>query len=196
MLEYWALSFDAPVRAAAERVLEHSCARRQENGSFEGWGFEPGKPAFTHTIAYTLQGFAESSRLTEDMAWRDAVLPALEKLRKSAELNGGRLPGSFDNAWRPDKSYECITGSAQVAACFLLADQLDPDPRWVNAAAKLVDRVIASQAAPLSPAPTGGVPGSVPLYGAYMWMRYPNWAAKFGIDAVLRLEAGLARLDG
>jgi len=37
----------------------------------------------------------------------------------------------------------------------------------------------------------GGVPGSYPRSGGYMKNRYPNWAAKFFMDALmLQLEAG------
>lgn len=31
----------------------------------------------------------------------------------------------------------------------------------------------------------GGVPGSHPLYGKYMYLWYPNWASKFFADALL-----------
>jgi hypothetical protein len=37
----------------------------------------------------------------------------------------------------------------------------------------------------------GGIPGSHPLKGGYMKNRYPNWAAKFFMDALmLQMEAG------
>ncbi|TAL88652.1 MAG: hypothetical protein EPN71_14680, partial [Rhodanobacter sp.] len=37
----------------------------------------------------------------------------------------------------------------------------------------------------------GGVPGSHPRSGGYMKNRYPNWAAKFFMDALmLQLERG------
>ena len=35
----------------------------------------------------------------------------------------------------------------------------------------------------------GGIAGSFPIYGPYERMKYPNWAAKFFIDALLALEA-------
>lgn len=31
----------------------------------------------------------------------------------------------------------------------------------------------------------GGILGSYPIYGSYMTYRYPNWAAKYFIDALL-----------
>ena len=41
------------------------------------------------------------------------------------------------------------------------------------------------------PAVRGGLPGSHPIGGGYMKNRYPNWAAKFFMDALmLQLQAG------
>ncbi len=196
MLEYWAVTDEERVRTAAERVLARTAKALQPNGAIEGWSFTPNEPAFTHTIAYTLQGFLESARLTGASEWRDVALPGLERLRRAAELAHGRLPGAFSADWQANKTYECVTGSAQISSCFLLAFNADSDIRWVNAAAKLVDRVINAQADIWSLAPSGGIPGSSPLHGDYMRFRYPNWAAKFGIDAVFGLDDALAKLNG
>jgi hypothetical protein len=35
----------------------------------------------------------------------------------------------------------------------------------------------------------GGIPGSDPIWGDYLTMALPNWAAKYFIDALLRKEA-------
>ena len=39
-----------------------------------------------------------------------------------------------------------------------------------------------------NPGVRGGMPGSFPINGGYMTYRYPNWAAKFFMDALM-LEA-------
>jgi hypothetical protein len=35
----------------------------------------------------------------------------------------------------------------------------------------------------------GGIPGSQPIWGDYIQMALPNWAAKYFIDAMLKKEA-------
>jgi hypothetical protein len=193
MLEVWRLDGDDRVRAAAERVLAGVLARRRDNGAFAGWGFAPDRPAFTHTIAYTLRGLLESARLLHD--WRRFGAPAeaaLEILRHRAELAGGCLPGAFAEDWGADRRFVCVTGCAQVALCLLILDARAPDLRLVNAACKLVDTVCRYQRLVGPSGVRGAVPGSRPLWGRYMRLRYPNWAAKFHADALDRL---IDRLD-
>lgn len=183
----------AETRAAAVRVLDHALAQRRENGSFAGWEFDPGKPAFTHTIAYTIEGLLGAAAMLEDGdRYRDATAAAVERLYRQAELNNGRLPGRFSANWRPDRSFVCVTGSAQTSICLLLFERSSPDLRLVNAAAKLADANCRIQAKPSHRLLGGDIPGSDPLLGPYMRGRYPNWASKFHIDALLML---LGRLD-
>jgi hypothetical protein len=194
MLEVWRLNRDAAVRDAAERVLRNVLGRRRSTGAFAGWGFVPDRPAFTHTIAYTLRGLLESARLLDD--WPRYGAPtqeALEILRRRAELAGGRLPGAFDENWRADTSFICVTGCAQVALCLLLAEAQAPDLRLVNAACKLVDTVCGRQRLAGPRGIRGAVPGSAPFWGRYMRLRYPNWAAKFHTDALIGLIDRLGR---
>ena len=191
MLEVWAETGDAAIRKSAEHALERILLRRRENGAFEGWGFGEEGRAFTHTIAYTLRGILECSRLLD--AWDDVgarAVPALERLVRKAELSGGRLAGELDLQWRGSGDFVCLTGNAQIAICLLTWERRERDLRLVNAAAKLVDRVCAAQSLQH---PVGGirgaVAGSAPVWGRYMALRYPNWAAKYHCDALARLSA-------
>jgi hypothetical protein len=188
MLEYAKFARDGVVEEAAERVLGAMLARRLANGSFSGWGFSPSEPAYTHTIAYTVQGFLECARLTANNALAVAVGDAVERLRRSAERSNGRLPGRFSEDGTPDKRFECVTGSAQTATCLMLLHQLEPDLRLINGAAKLVDRVCQLQSRIPVKSLRGAIPGSNPLWGRYMRMRYPNWAVKFHADSLMMLS--------
>ncbi|HVS12049.1 MAG TPA: hypothetical protein VMS76_19470 [Planctomycetota bacterium] len=194
MLEVWKRTGEEPLRDAAERFLARVLARRRENGSFERWGFGDSPRAFTHTIAYTLRGLLESARILGD--WERYGAPAadaLERLLKKAELAGGWLPGELDGEWHATSSAVCLTGSAQTAINLLLWERQEPDLRIVNAAAKLVDRVCETQHVehPIAGV-RGAVAGSWPLWGGYMTLRYPNWAAKYHADALTMLERRLA----
>jgi hypothetical protein len=183
---------EATIRDAALGVLDAVLTRRLASGAFTGWGFEPDEPAFTHTIAYTLQGLVESARLLGD--WPRYGEPAeqgLVQLARRGELAGGRLPGRLGDDWRPAAGFVCLTGNAQSALCLLIWDERRPDLRLVNAAAKLVDAVCDSQRLRGLRAARGAVAGSSPLHSRYMSLRYPNWAAKFHCDALLGLRKRL-----
>lgn len=193
MLEVWALNGDESLRQAAQRVLDRALNDRLENGAFGKWSFQEAKPAFTHTIAYTLRGFLESARLLNlHEAYAEPTFLALEVLLRRSELSRGRLSGTFDCDWRGDSSFACLTGCSQIAICLLIRDEIEPDLRLVNCAAKLVDFVCSTQMLGRLNPLRGAVAGSRPFWGKYMMMRYPNWAAKFHADALMRL---VRRLD-
>lgn len=196
MLEYAATFGGDRVGEAAVRVLKNALGTRAANGRFSGWGFDAGGPAFTHTIAYTLQGFLESARLLNDRVYLAGAETALERLRRAAELHNGRLPGAYADDWSADRGFECATGSAQTAICLLLWHQLDPDVRLLNAAAKLVDRVCELQCLAPWPPLRGAIPGSRPLWARYMRFRYPNWAVKFHADALAGMSDALEAAHG
>lgn len=190
MLQAWELTGVDEIRDAALRVLRRIIALKTPQGAISGWGFDPGKPAFTHTIAYTLRGLIESAFILDDWAsFGEPCLPALEKLYRRSELANGRLPGAFHEDWRAVNWYSCLTGNAQIALCLLRLEQKENDLRLVNAAAKLVDFVCSRQRTESGLAATrGAVAGSSPPWGRYMFMRYPNWAAKYHADALMLLR--------
>ena len=192
MLEVWKRTGETAIGEAAGAVLDAVVTRRQDNGAFRGWAFEEGKPAFTHTIAYTLWGLLASAELVGDWSrFGEPTVQALELLTRRAELAGGRLPGAFDERWKKAGDYVCLTGNAQIALCLLLWEARAPDLRLVNAAAKLVDFVCDVQSNTIGSRARGAVAGSHPLWGPYMRMRYPNWAAKYHCDALVRLVSRL-----
>jgi hypothetical protein len=163
------------------------------NGAFSAWSFAPGKPAFTHTIAYTLQGCIETGRLLDrwDEFAQPMEKPAMRLLR-SLELKK-HLAGAFDDAWRPVTWYACLTGNCQMASVWMRFYERTGDPRWLNAADRAVELVRRTQPRrPWLAGCRGGIAGSSPLFGRYLMGRYPNWAAKFYGDAVCDLQDHLA----
>lgn len=172
------------ISTSALKVLDKMSSRALSNGSFEYWGFNKNQPAFTHTIAYTLRGFIESSLLIQDWdRYAKLTEPAIDKLYRLSELNRGGLPGYLDNDWRIKGNFSCLTGNAQVAYCFFLIYNQQSDLRLVNAGTKLLEYNISKQSR------SGAIAGSSPIHGKYMSMRYPNWAAKFHADAILKLDS-------
>ena len=184
------------VRRGIVRALDAILEDRTPQGTFRHWAFAPGKPAFTHTIAYTLQGLVESARLLD--RWEPygrAAAESGERLLRRFEV-GKRLAGAYDEAWTGRFWYACLTGHCQIASTWLALHRLAGDPRFLNAAIKAFRFVAERQASGLvAPQARGAIAGSSPPFGRYMAFRYPNWAAKFFIDAALDLADDVESLD-
>lgn len=193
ILEIWKLTNEDHLLQAAERYLNKMLTRIKENGAVSHWGFKDEGPAFTHTIAYTIRGFQESARLIGDYKrFAEPMETALEVIYTKSELTNGRLPGSFNENWKATDAAVCLTGNAQLAICLLIMEAEKPDLRLVNSAAKLVDFVanVQRQSTPIRGI-NGAVAGSYPLWGKYMFGRYPNWAAKYFCDALMMMQTRL-----
>jgi hypothetical protein len=105
-------------------------------------------------------------------------------------LREGWLPGVLNAAWQPGSRFACLTGNAQMVLVWQRLGTLEPDERLARAAVTALDRVGAAQSlAQREPGIRGGIPGSDPVSGSYIPNAYPNWAAKFYIDALLATGA-------
>lgn len=167
-------------RAVLEKYALQYFNRYKDDGSFEDWGFEKGKPAFTHTIAYTLRGFLELANILGN----DEILTAVKKsmLQLQSSLKNNLLAGTYDENWKGDYSFTCPTGNFQLAIiAFMLAEGNDA---FFEFGETLLKENIKFQNKSLTNSLDGGIPGSVPLSGPYQKYAYPNWAAKFFLDAI------------
>ena len=193
MLEVWKRTLSTSLRFAAERYLDMALERKQPNGVISRWGFNDEGAAFTHTIAYTIRGFQESARLIGDYdRYGRPMEQILNFFIKKSELRNGRIPGEFSEDLNENNSYVCLTGNAQLAICILLMEREYNDLRIVNSAAKMVDYVGSVQSkSNFVKGICGGVAGSHPPWGRYMFIRYPNWAAKYYCDSLMLLSARL-----
>lgn len=150
--------------------------------------------AVTHTIAYTLDGILRISEITGNDEGIDAVRQAAEGILRRLELSR-RLPGFLDHGWKQAHAPACLTGNAQMALIWFRLFELFGDGRYVNAALKAIDLI--KEAQPMDNPNAGiygGVPGSDPIWGDYIKMAVPNWAAKFYCDALMRKKAILGSI--
>ena len=184
---------------AASRHLDWVLQQFDESTSWFdlcGFGIEEHKArvGVTHTIAYTIFGVLHMSQiLGREDGIRAARLAALRALRR-AEIRGS-VPGMMKANWQAAADYTCLTGNAQLALIWFRLFALDNDLRYVNAALKAIDEVKRAQPMHLThPGLRGGIPGSAPLWGAYIKDAVPNWAAKFFIDALLSKREIMSRL--
>ena len=192
-------SGDVKYRRSAERCVEWVLSSVRPNGWIDHMAFLPGQKPFIHTIVYTLRGLLESSAFLGDVdrqRVRDVVVRAAETLlmryeRSKSDPYGlpGELPGQFDEQWRPAAKYACLTGNCQLSILWHKLYAILGDPRFVNAALKLMDQVKATQNLRAGhPGIRGAIAGSYPIWGGYERFGYPNWAAKFFADAIMIQE--------
>lgn len=167
-------------------VLSH---RAPETGWIENMGFDAdhhkARIAHTHTIAYTLWGILYTCEILNRQDGIDAVADAAARIARRLELSRW-LPGMLDWRWKGAADYACLTGNAQMALIWFKLYRLIGGTHFINAAFKAIDLIKRAQ--PMdnpNPGIRGGIAGSDPVWGGYIFVGIPNWAAKYFIDALL-----------
>ncbi len=159
---------------------------KNDNHSLKNWAFEPNKPAFTHTIAYAQRGFLECGNLLNDVESIEIAKNIALKINELLEKNG-KIAGDYDELWTPNHHYTCLTGNAQLSLNAARLYAISNDGFYLILAKKIFKTIenIPSRI-PLK-GYRGGIAGSYPAWGDYRKMSYPNWAAKFWLDAYFQL---------
>ena len=180
-----AREYVAAARRAAAWVLE----QQDPEGWFRHNGLIKGLPPLTHNIAYVLDGLLELGLLLQDDALIVASRRGAERLLLDWQTHGS-LAGGYGPGWRPDRSFRCLTGDAQVGLIWLRLGQVTANHDYTRAAEGIALQISRTQVLS-SWAPAGmrgAVSGSWPLWGPYLRFAYPNWAAKFFADLLMALE--------
>ncbi len=175
------------VEAAARRALGLYENNLTVANSLKNCGFWPEKPAFTHTIAYAVRGFLECGVLLGEEKWVAIARSAMDEITARSTV---RTPGEFDEQWKGNLRFLCVTGNCQLSLNSSRLFELTGEVKYREAAQKFLAEAIPSQRLDGGADVFGAVPGSIPFWGKYMRLRYPNWAAKFLLDAIFRLEMG------
>ncbi|WP_084058567.1 prenyltransferase/squalene oxidase repeat-containing protein [Desulfacinum hydrothermale] len=179
---------------AAEKNLDWALGQQNSEGWFHANAFVPGRPPFTHTIAYAVRGLQESGLLLGRDRYVAAALRTSTVL-VSLQKKDGSLAGAYDPQWRPRGRYVCLTGLAQIAIIWKRWVQtgLDHDGRFAQAFHRALGYLKRRHRLTGSGGPEdGAVAGSYPLWGAYSRFEFPNWAAKFFADVLLMKMADRA----
>ncbi|WP_128476572.1 prenyltransferase/squalene oxidase repeat-containing protein [Halorussus pelagicus] len=183
LLEVHDVTGASAFRDAAVDHLSWVVSQQRSNGWFDHCGFSPDETPFLHTIAYTIRGLLEGGALLDDEAFVSAARIAAEKLR-TIQRQRGPLTGAYDSDWS-GASYYCLTGNAQMAVVWSRLSELWGDDAYASAATEAVRFLKTKHRMDGPDEVRGGMKGSHPVWGPYMRLRYPNWAAKFFADALL-----------
>lgn len=174
-----------PSRGYAEAALRNirwALTKQTENGWFTDCCLNDASRPLTHTIGYALRGVVEGYRFSKDEALLDAALLTAHGAMSALRSNGF-LPGRINGDWSGAVTWACLTGSAQIAHCWLLLHQITGDVKFLDAARLANSYVRARVRTEGTPEMRGGVKGSFPVDGEYGQFEYLSWACKFFIDA-------------
>lgn len=175
-------------RQAAVRNLEWALRQQDADGWFRRCAFVEGEDPFTHTLAYTAEGLFECGYLLDEARYIQAAQLTADALLFRQHPDG-RLDSTYGAAWRTTSRSSCLTGNCQMGCLWLRFYGNSGDRAYYYAARKAITFVARTQNLLTSNANIrGAIAGSYPFYGRYERFKYPNWAAKFFVDALLMLH--------
>ncbi len=203
----WALAYAATVLGkeslmeSARRNCDWTLTQQNRAGWFAYAGFSQTEVPLLHTISYVIEGLLGVYAFTGEQRYLEGTRRALDPIVAGyhAGQNGGRL----DSRWRKTVSWRCVTGDAQIAVVLHRLERHCPGNGYAETARRLIEDTTDAQirtagwsdssSPPKSGASPagGGVPGSFPIWGKYMRFAFPNWAAKFYLDALLLEVCGV-----
>lgn len=174
--------------AAGRRCLDWALTQQAADGWFDHVLLEPGLPPVTHTIAYAVEALLEAGLLLAEERYVAAARAAADALLVRQRPDGS-LSALWAPGWRPLSRAACLTGDAQMALCWLRLHQHTGEPRYREAGRQALAFVAGAQRGDDRwPPIRGAIAGSHPVWGPYLPWCFPNWAAKFFLDALMLAE--------
>ena len=146
---------------------------------------------FTHTIAYAMRGLLEIGVASGRNKFVDAARVIGDAMLAALPADG-RLPGRFDDSWKPTVHWSCLTGDCQLAINWGRLYQISGEEKYRDATSRILRFVKSTQVLGDSGGnldTRGGIKGSYPINGHYHPWQYPNWASKFFADALMMDDA-------
>lgn len=170
---------------AAVRNVEWALTQVHANGWLANNDLEDNSRPLTHTIAYAIRGILEVGLIADRHPFVDAATRIARSVATTQRADGA-LPGKLNGNWRAAARWTCVTGNAQMAIIWHRLARDAGDASMLVPAQRAINFNLSVQGLESACAGVrGGLPGSHPLKGGYMTNRYPNWAAKFLVDALM-----------
>lgn len=170
---------------AAVMNAEWAMTQRNECGWLAQNCLQDSAQPFTHTIAYAMRGLLEIGWA----AGRDDLVAAARVIGDAmltALPASGRLPGRFNDYWKPTVKWSCLTGDCQLGINWGRLYQITGQQRYREGTTCILDFVKRTQRIVGGDSDTkGGIKGAHPIDGGYHPWQYPNWATKFYADALI-----------
>lgn len=170
---------------AAKKNLEWAAGCETESGWMDKNDLWDCTQPISHTIAYAAEGFFEAGLLLDDECLIQLALRTCHGMA-GAQRRDGHIPGRLDSRFQAAASWVCLTGDAQMLLLWRRVKSVMNETRFDDVASRLSLALRAKQA--LQHPDTGvegGLAGSYPVSGDYQSFSYPNWAAKFLLDAMM-----------
>jgi hypothetical protein len=188
LLELYRRTQQETHRQAAIRNLEWALCQQDADGWFRNCAFRNDEDPFTHTLIYTAEGLFESGALLNDERYIAAAARTADALLARLHDNGS-LSSTYGSGWQATSRSSCLTGNCQASRLWLRLFTLRGKPAYAQGAKRAIMFVGRTQKLKAgNPGVRGGIAGSAPIYGRYERFTYPNWAAKFYVDALLTLH--------
>lgn len=175
---------------AALANVDWALTQQSANGWFAKCCLSDPSAPLTHALGYALRGVMEAYRHSGEARYLEAARRTADGLMGAMD-GEGFLPGRLRPDWSGASTWACLTGTAQIAICWMMLFEDTGERRYLEAARSANRYVRRTVSFDVPPDMAGGVKGSFPLDGEYSKYEYPNWAAKFLIDSLL-LESDLA----
>jgi hypothetical protein len=179
---------------AARANIQWAIARARPNGWLDDNCLEDNAHPLMHTIAYSIRGILETGIVLAD----EAFIRFADRMARAvalAQRNDGALPGRLDEQWQSAARWSCLTGNSQMAVNWLRLAELTGDEKLRDTALRANRFNMGTQEVTGADETRGAIKGSFPADGDYMTWRYPNWAAKFFMDALMLERKGAAHED-
>lgn len=187
LLEVHRVTNECKYLEAARNNLQWAILQQIPNGWLRNNCLLDNNQPYTHTIAYAMRGFLEAAAYLEDERYLNAARLIFAGLQPHIKWDGF-LSARFDKHWQPTTSYCCLTGNAQLAINAYRLFELTSEDRYIEKARTLLQFVLRTQETRSADENIrGGIAGSFPQDGKYHPYQYPNWAAKFTADAIMKL---------
>ena len=159
-------------------ILKH----QKDNGWIDNCCLSnPSKP-LTHTLGYAFRGIVEAYVHSSDERILKACINLADGLLEPLR-NDGFLPGRLSSKWNGEVNWVCLTGSVQIAECWLLMYKITGKKKYLNAALSANKFVRRTQNINGPSEIRGAIKGSFPTFGEYGRYQYLSWAAKYFIDS-------------
>ncbi|MDP8206666.1 MAG: glycoside hydrolase family 127 protein [Candidatus Electryonea clarkiae] len=193
LADLYRITGEKKYKNAAIKNVEWVLSVTEENGWSKYMAFDKYQSPFTHTIAYTFRGLLECAALLPEVneSAIKVVTTGMEKILEKFENRSANpvtgheyLPSRLNMHWQSRDKESCITGNAQLSIVFMKLYELSGNASYFSAAQRLIDHVKKTQSLKsVNQNVKGAIPGSFPIWGNYLSLIYPNWAAKFFADA-------------